>query len=110
MMVSHGACGKRWNQSGNATSHCGGCHNTFASLAIFDSHRRDGQCVPPQDVHHHGYSLRIGGDEIWFCPGSAAHARAAFPGRIAGPNGLPVGNHPTSHSQADLASYAWIQP
>ena len=107
MIVSHGACGKTWVQSGEATSHCGGCHVTFASLSTFDSHRRGQLCIPPEMVSHRGFRLRRGGDDIWYCPATAGMARAAFPGHIAGPNGAPVGNHPASGLQAVPAE---VQP
>lgn len=48
-MTTHGACGKSWTQRGERTSHCGGCHETFGALSIFDKHRRDGRCLPPAE-------------------------------------------------------------
>ena len=40
-------CGARWQQIGNQTGHCGGCHETFASLGAFDAHFRGLSCVDP---------------------------------------------------------------
>lgn len=37
--TNHGACGRTWTQRGNRTSHCDGCHATFATLDLFDRHR-----------------------------------------------------------------------
>lgn len=45
--VSHGACGKTWNQKGNRSGHCGGCHQTFYGVSTFDKHRRDNKCLDP---------------------------------------------------------------
>lgn len=36
-LTTHG-CGKSWRQRGNRTSHCGGCHETFEGLTLFDAH------------------------------------------------------------------------
>lgn len=48
--VSHGACGKTWQQKGNRSGHCGGCHVTFCGIAAFDAHRRDGACLDPSQL------------------------------------------------------------
>lgn len=86
MIVEHGACGKRWKQSGNRTSHCGGCHRTFASLALFDWHQTlgpDGRaiCRDPSE----GKRLRDGSVQhldmragIWTDPTSAERLAKAF--------------------------------
>ena len=51
-LTAHGACGKTWKQRGNRTGHCGGCHETFEGIALFDAHQRvgpDGEvtCLDP---------------------------------------------------------------
>lgn len=43
--ASHGKCGATWEQRGNSTSHCAGCHETFSTLGLFERHRRGGGCV-----------------------------------------------------------------
>jgi hypothetical protein len=39
-----------WHQAGNRTGHCRACCLTFDSLAAFDRHRRDGECLYPGDI------------------------------------------------------------
>lgn len=36
-LTTHG-CGKSWRQRGNRTGHCGGCHETFEGVTLFDAH------------------------------------------------------------------------
>lgn len=47
---THGSCGSRW--SGQRTSHCGNCHQTFTGLSAFDAHQRRDfgglDCMPPE--------------------------------------------------------------
>lgn len=51
MRVSHGACGKTWDQKGNRSGHCGGtCHETFYGVTVFDKHRKDGVCLDPREL------------------------------------------------------------
>lgn len=75
----HGACGKTWKQRGNTTGHCGGCHETFEGLAVFDLHRRensDGKriCLPPESVELRGEPLRnVNG--AWRGPGMPESVR-----------------------------------
>lgn len=57
MIVSHGRCGKRWNQRGNRTGHCSACHETFEGSSLFDAHQRCGSdgkpfCLVPADMEH----------------------------------------------------------
>jgi hypothetical protein len=49
-MSAHGCarCSRRWD--GLNTAHCDTCHETFTTPGVFDKHRRDGQCQPPQDA------------------------------------------------------------
>jgi hypothetical protein len=62
-LTVHGACGKTWHQRGNLTGHCGGCHETFEGLRVFDSHQRiDGgvvTCLDPATVMDRGVPLRL---------------------------------------------------
>ena len=63
-LTFHGACGKGWKQRGNRTGHCGGCHETFEGLALFDAHQRlrpDGSviCAAPESMTFRGESLRL---------------------------------------------------
>ena len=84
--ASHGACGKSWNQVGNRTSHCATCHETFASLALFDAHRAGPhgltrQCQDPRGMVDHGVPLAF--DEsipAWYSPYAADKAAAYFAG------------------------------
>jgi len=101
-IVSHGACGKTWHQSGNRTSHCGGCHETFASLSVFESHRRDQKCLAPEDVRHNrkrGIAQRP--DGIWYSPADAEDARAHFGNGVEQPDADPAGD---SAEVADIAA------
>lgn len=47
------------NMNDSNFAHCGGCHETFATLADFDKHRtlRNPQCIPPSEL---GLTLRHG--------------------------------------------------
>lgn len=47
---AHGCarCEGRWD--GLSTAHCGACHETFTTPWVFDKHRRDGKCLPPQEA------------------------------------------------------------
>lgn len=62
--TTHGACGKTWRQRGNTTGHCGGCHETFEGISLFDAHfaRPDGStpvCRAPETMEHpRGYPLK----------------------------------------------------
>lgn len=44
-------CGAWWQQRGNATGHCAGCHRTFSSLRAFDAHQvgDHNKCTNPAD-------------------------------------------------------------
>jgi len=84
MLTTHGACGRTWWQSGNRTSHCGGCHETFASLALFDAHRRGGACADPRAMTDRDRPLAVEtrneSGPVWYSPAArdavrAAHAR-----------------------------------
>lgn len=76
--VSHGACGKSWTQRGERTSHCGGCHETFATLGLFDRHRRAGQCLPAAGVTDRGDMLAQDVEGVWFSPAARARLRGVL--------------------------------
>lgn len=82
MLTTHGACGRAWWQSGNRTSHCGGCHETFASLTLFDRHRHGGVCADPATMTDLGQPLatetRGGGGPIWYSPAAREAVRDAY--------------------------------
>jgi hypothetical protein len=84
-IVSHGACGVKWTQVANSTSHCSGCHETFSSLENFDAHQSiiNGKvlCARPEDVRLRGLSLaakpdRNTGVVIW-----TGRQRKGYPSR-----------------------------
>lgn len=70
-IARHGACGKSWPQYGNRTGHCGGCHETFEGLSLFDAHQRsgpDGQpvCADPAGMEYpKGWVLRLDEHGVW---------------------------------------------
>ncbi len=43
-----GGCPNRW--TGTRTAHCGACHQTFAGITAFDTHRTGGHCTDPARV------------------------------------------------------------
>ncbi|PRB08797.1 hypothetical protein CQ044_00030 [Microbacterium sp. MYb64] len=64
-LTTHG-CGKSWRQRGNRTSHCGGCHETFEGLTLFDAHLvhgKDGSLThqDPAQMQFNGKSLAFDG-------------------------------------------------
>ena len=70
-LTTHG-CGKKWLQRGNRTGHCGGCHETFEGLALFDAHfdRSGGGlvCRDPREMTFRGEALVFDpayGDGSW---------------------------------------------
>lgn len=42
---------------GTYFSHCGGCHETFATVTDFDAHRKNHRCTSPADA---GLTFRSG--------------------------------------------------
>lgn len=75
-IVSHGACGKTWNQRGNRTGHCSKCHETFEGLSLFDWHQVlavDGSviCRDPSEPRWASKGLRFI-DGTWRGPAWAA--------------------------------------
>lgn len=61
--TSHGACGRTWQQRGNRTGHCAGCHETFEGIALFDAHQTSDNgitvCKSPETMEHpRGWSLK----------------------------------------------------
>jgi hypothetical protein len=70
----HAACGKEW--AGARAAHCGGCHETFSGVTLFDAHRslkggEHGSCADPATMA--GVELR---DGVWSYPEMSADARA----------------------------------
>lgn len=41
-------CRSKWTGLGRA--HCSGCHHTFNSVAAFDKHRKNFECLDPLDL------------------------------------------------------------
>lgn len=76
--VSHGACGRSWLQRGERTSHCGSCHETYATLGLFDRHRRAGQCVPAARVLDRGDMLAQDVEGVWYSPAARARLRGVL--------------------------------
>jgi hypothetical protein len=60
--VSHG-CGETWQQVGNKTGHCAGCHRTFDGVEAFDRHSIviDGKVV----CRDPGTLTRRGGEALY---------------------------------------------
>lgn len=73
-MPRHGACGQEW--SGTRACHCGGCHETFSGVHLFDAHRsltgEHGSCRDPRTLGG-GVELR---DGVWSYPHMDAATRA----------------------------------
>ena len=72
-----GRCDARWRDI--RVAHCGGCHQTFSSSAVFDRHRtmasEHGHCADPATVT--GLEFR---DGMWRGPAMDADALAARTG------------------------------
>lgn len=100
--TSHAECGKSWHQSGERTSHCGGCHQTLSNLSLFDAHRNLDKDAPAgtkracQDLAtmaYHGHPLEMDAGGIWFSPTDRAKSEAyweAHP-KVANPDLSEVG-------------------
>lgn len=71
MKVTHGECGKHWDQQGSRTGHCSGCHETFTSGTGFDRHQRirGGQsvCLDPIEVGLEAREDKTGA-KVWSLP------------------------------------------
>ena len=77
--MSHPVCGARWG--GFKTSHCLACHFTFSTVANFDRHQRNGECIDPSEV---GLVLAPrAGYWVWQQPGDP-EATAAAIARVSG--------------------------
>lgn len=48
MSITCGGCDNTW--TGVSRCHCGGCHELFSGLALFDRHRVNGKCLDPATV------------------------------------------------------------
>ncbi len=44
--ITCGGCTSGW--AGDDRAHCGCCHVTFDSIALYDAHRTGGSCVRPR--------------------------------------------------------------
>jgi hypothetical protein len=44
--ITCGGCAAGW--AGEDRAHCGRCHVTYDSIALYDAHRASGSCVRPQ--------------------------------------------------------------
>jgi hypothetical protein len=44
--ITCGGCTAGW--AGDDRAHCGCCHATFDSIALYDAHRAGGSCVRPR--------------------------------------------------------------
>jgi hypothetical protein len=64
---AHGCarCANRWD--GLSTAHCGACDETFSTPGVFEKHRRDCKCLPPQEA---GLVLTRRAYRCWFTPRS----------------------------------------
>jgi hypothetical protein len=72
-----GRCAATW--TGLSVAHCGGCHETFAAVSLFDLHRVDDRCVQPGLVLTRGGERRLfWRDGMWRGPEMSPEARAAF--------------------------------
>lgn len=77
-MIRHGACGRTW--TGRDRNHCGGCHQTFATLAAFDRHHRGRRCLSPAEAGLDALATEHG--PLWHVPGVPPHVDGP---RRAGP-------------------------
>lgn len=82
-----GGCDATWTAP--RAAHCAamGCHRTFASVALFDSHRSargaHGSCIDPESVHHGktGERLMFFRNGMWRGPEMTTEQKAAAFGR-----------------------------
>jgi len=77
-------CESRWD--GLNTAHCCACHQTFTTPGVFDKHRRDGKCLPPQEA---GLVLTRRAYRCWATPGSPGMVWQSKSERLSVP---PEGN------------------
>lgn len=64
MRISHGACGKTWEQKGNKSGHCSDCHEVFYGLSAFDKHRKEMTCRDPLTLKGEWWQDE---DQQWHC-------------------------------------------
>lgn len=80
-LITCGGCDASWTALG--TAHCSACHQTFASVGLFDAHRsQDGEhgtCLDPETVLSRDGERRLFfRDGMWRGPEMTAEAREAF--------------------------------
>lgn len=89
-----GGCSAVWMAA--TYCHCGGCHETFSGVSLFDLHRSQegehGSCVDPE-------VLRIGGEELTYDVKGVWHGPAMPEARVAALRGLRADER---HDTADL--------
>lgn len=86
MPINCGHCDATW--SGARTCHCGGCHESFAGLALFDQHRSQygerGACLDPASLTSGtGERLLFHRDGMWRGPEMTDEQKAARFGSAA---------------------------
>lgn len=82
-------CLSTW--TGLSVAHCGGCHETFATVGLFDAHRVDGHCVHPFEVRTRGGEPRLFfRDGMWRGPELTDEQRAKLATVWGGESGDPI--------------------
>lgn len=69
--ASCSGCSTRWTGSGRAHCSAANCHRTFATVGLFDRHRRGYACLDPTGIG--GMELR---DGMWRSPVMTEEERA----------------------------------
>jgi hypothetical protein len=87
-------CESRWD--GLRTAHCSACHETFTTPGVFDKHRRDGNCLPPQEA---GLVLTRRAYPCWTTPSRPGMVWQSRSERLLVP---PKGNDPSQRVRATL--------
>jgi len=62
VMITCGGCDAQW--SGTSKCHCGGCHQTFSGIGLFDLHRVNDECKDPKGMKKDGLPLKYE-DGVW---------------------------------------------
>lgn len=79
--ITCGGCDTRWTAPNAAHCAARGCHQTFASVNLFDAHRSQegerGACIPPAEVQgRHGEQRLFFRDGMWRGPELTDEQRA----------------------------------